>query len=112
MSEKINQRLDQIASVAKTIAESEREKFEKSNVKTSMGKLAGADVVFMLAYITQLEAVTDALRAEKVVMEGFDQAIAAKDDAAIAEASQQVMEASRAVEIAMRDLDRFELILE
>jgi len=112
MSEKIDDRINHIAAVAKTIAESEREKFEKCNVKTSTGKLAGADVPFLLSYITQLEAVIDALRAEKQVMEAFDQAITNKDDDRVAALSQAVMEASRAVENALRDLDRFEMILD
>ena len=109
ISKKTDQRLDIILETAAVIAASER---EKTDVKTSIGKLANVDVPFLISYITQLEAVIQALKEEKHVMALFDQAIAGKDEQAIALNSQQVMKASQHVEKALQDLDRFESLFE
>jgi len=109
ISKKTDQRLDLILETAAVIAASER---EKTDVKTSIGKLANVDVPFLISYITQLEAVIQALKEEKHVMALFDQAIADKDDQAISLNSQQVMKASQHVEKALQDLERFESLFE
>lgn len=109
MSKKIDQRLDSIVETAKVIAESEQ---ERTDVKTSVGRLAGEDVPFMVSYITQMEAVIATLLEEKQAMEAFDQALAAQDETALAHLSKQVMRAGRAVEKALEDLDRWKNILE
>lgn len=104
----MDERLDQILQTAEVVAESER---EKTDVKTSAGKLASVDVPFLISYITQLEAVIAALKQEKQVMESFDEAVASKDDQTIAKISQKVMQAGREVEKALQDLDRWQMIL-
>lgn len=109
ISRKVDERLNAILKTAEVIAESER---EKTDVKTSVGRLAAVEVSFLISYITQLEAVIAALRTEKEVMEYFDQAIAEKNDAGIAQFSPQVMEAGRVVEKTLKDLDNWETILE
>jgi len=109
ISKKTDQRLDTILETAAVIAASER---EKTDVKTSIGKLANVDVPFLISYITQLEAVIQALKVEKHVMALFDQAIADKDEQAIALNSQQVMKAGQHVEKALQDLERFESLFE
>jgi len=108
MSKKIDQRLDSIVETAKVVTESEQ---ERTDVKTSVGRLAGEDVPFMVSYITQMEAVIATLREEKQAIEAFDKAIASQDEAAMAQLSKQVMNAGRAVEKALEDLDRWKNIL-
>lgn len=109
MTKKIDQRLDSIVETARVLGETER---ERTDVKTSTGRLAGEDVPFMISYITQMEAVIEALTEEKAAMEAFDAAMVEKDEEKMATLSQQLMVASRAVENALEDLNNWKNIVE
>ena len=109
MSKKIDERLDSIVETARVLCETER---ERTDVKTSTGRLAGEDVPFMISYITQMEAVIEALCEEKAAMEAFDVAMVEKDEAEMAKRSQQLMVASRAVENALEELNNGKKIVD